>query len=146
MHLCRPDLRCLCCLRCRDHSSLVTAIPPLATAPFCHHCQLLSSHSHCCQPLLTVTAPINGWLLRPSLLCCLLPALLSTAPTIGTFIYRCRAILFSICAILFLIAPLPLSMVVIPSATAFKLCTLLCLSCYLVWMSLIHPGWLLHCI
>ncbi len=64
------------------------------------------------------SAPINGWLLCPSLLH-LLPALLSSAPIIDTFFASCRAILFSICvvlfsicAVLFLIAHLPPSKVI----------------------------------
>jgi hypothetical protein len=121
MHLCCPDLRCLCCLQCRDHSSLAMAIPPPAAAPFCCHCQPLSSHSCRCQPLLAFTAPIDGWLLRPSLLCHPLPAPLSVAPIIDTFFAGCRAVLFLICAVLFLIAPLPPSTVVIHPATALNL-------------------------
>ncbi len=83
---------------------------PLAAAPVSHHCQPLSSHSCCCQPLLAFTAPIDGWLLHPSLLRCLLPASLSAAPIIDTFVAGRCAVLYLICAILFLIAPLlPLS-------------------------------------
>ncbi len=93
MHLCCPDLRCLCPPRRCHHSSLATAIPPLAVAPFCRHCQLLSSHSCRFQPLLAFTAPINGWLLSPSLLHHPLPGPLSAAPIIDTFIAGCRAIL-----------------------------------------------------
>jgi hypothetical protein len=68
------------------------------------------------------------------------PAPLSTAHCvvrrfiIDTFVAGRRAVLFLICAILFLIAPLHSSMVVIPPAIAFNPCTLLCPSCSLVWM------------
>ncbi len=54
MHLCRPDLRCLCRLRCHDHSFLATVIPPPATTPFYRQCQPLFSHSPLCQPLLDI--------------------------------------------------------------------------------------------
>jgi hypothetical protein len=97
------------------------AIPPPAAALFCRHCQPLSSHSCRCQLLLAFTPPINGWLLRPSLLCHPMPAPLSTAPIIDTFFAGHRAVLFLICAVLFLIAPLPLSTVVIHPATALNL-------------------------
>jgi hypothetical protein len=79
--------------------------PSSAAAPFCRHCQPLSSHSCCCQPLLAFAAPINGWLLRPSLLCHPLPAPLSAAPIIDTFFAGRRAVLFLICAVLFLLPP-----------------------------------------
>ncbi len=95
----------LCRLQCHNHSSLATAIPPPAAAPFCCHCQPLSSHSCRCQPLLALTTPIDGWLLRPSLLHCPLPSLLFATPIIDTFIAGCCSILFLICTILFLIAP-----------------------------------------
>ncbi len=121
MHLCRPDPRCLCHLQCRDHSSLAMAIPPSAAAPFCCQCQLQFSHSCCCQPLLVFTALINGWLLPPSLLCHPLPDLLSATPIIDNFFAGRRAILFLIYAVLFLMAPLPLSTVVIYPATALNL-------------------------
>jgi hypothetical protein len=49
MHLCCPDLTCLCCLRCHDHPSLATAIPPLAAAPFHPQYQpLLTNISYVC--------------------------------------------------------------------------------------------------
>ncbi len=96
--------------------------------------------------LITVPAPIDGWLLHPSLLFCPMPTLSSTATIIHTFIASCWAILFFICAILFLIAPLPPSTVVIPLATAYNPCTPLCPSHSLVWLSLVHPSWLMHCI
>ncbi len=146
MHLCLPDPRCLCCLQCHDDSSLAMAIPPLAAAQFYCHCQLLSSHSCCCQPLLAFTATIVGWFLHPSLLQCLLLAPLSAAPIIDTFVTNRHGVLFLICAALFLITTLPPSMVVIPHTTAFNPCTPLCFSCSLAWLSLIHPGWLLRCI
>ncbi len=76
----------------------------------------------------------------------LMPTLLSTAPIIDTFVAGRLAILFLIFAVLFLIAPLPPSKVVIPPATTFNPCTPLCPSCSLVCSSLICPGWLLHCI
>jgi hypothetical protein len=97
------------------------AISPPATAPFCQHCQLLSSHSCRCQPLLAFTAPIDGWLLCLSLLCHLLPTSLSAAPIMDTFFAGRRAILFLICVVLFLIAPLPPSTVVIHPTTALNL-------------------------
>ncbi len=122
------------------------AIPPLAASPFCHHCQPLSSHSCHCQPLLTSTTPIDGWLLHPSLICRPLPTPLHAAPITDTFVTDCRAIIFLICTVLFSSAPLPLSMVVIPPTTLFNPCTPLCPSHFLVCLSLIHPGWLMHCI
>jgi hypothetical protein len=140
MHLCHPDPRCLCHLRCRDHSSLAMVIPPLATAPFCHHCQPLSSHSCPCQPLLAFTAPIDGWLLHSSLLCHPLPAPLSVAPIIDTFFAGRHAVLFLICAILFLIAPLPPSTVIIHPATTLNLHPVVPLSFSGVVVS--HPSWL----
>ena len=114
--------------------------------PFCCHCQTLSSHSCPCQPLISFTASIYGWLLRPPLIHRLLPAPLSAAPIIDAFVAGRCAVLFLICAVIILIAPLPSSIVVIPPTNAFKPCTLLsCSSCSLVWSSLIHPaGWLLH--
>jgi hypothetical protein len=121
MHLCCPDPRCLCRLQCRNHSSLAMAIPPPAAAPFCSLCQPPSSHSRHCQPLLAFTAPIDGWLLHPSLLCHPLPTPLSATPIIDTFCVGCRVVLFLICAVLFLIAPLPPSIVVIHCATALNL-------------------------
>ena len=105
MRLCHPDPRCLCRLQCHDHSCLAKAIPPLPAASFCHHCQLLSSHSCYCQPLLTFTSAFNGWLLHPSLLRHLLPAPSSAAPIIDTFVANRCAVLFLICIILFSIAP-----------------------------------------
>ncbi len=54
------------------------------------------------------------WLLHSSLLCCLMPALLSASLIIDTFVDGCLAILF-------LIAPLPPSTVVIPPVTASTL-------------------------
>jgi hypothetical protein len=96
------------------------AIPHPAATSFCRHCHPLSSHSHCCQPMLAFTAPIDAWLLCPSLIHCPLPASLSAAPIIDTFVASLRALRFLICAILFSIAPLPPSMVVIPPSTAFN--------------------------
>ncbi len=135
-------IRCLCHLRYRDHSSLAKAKSP----PLPRHCQLLPSHFQRCQPLFafSVTAPINGWLLHASLLHCLLPDPLSATPIIDTFIAGCHTTLFSICTVLFSIAPLPPSTVAIPPATAFNPHTQSCPSHYLVWLSLIHPGWLLR--
>ncbi len=77
---CRPQLHAslssrfmmIHCLWCHNPSSLTTAISSPAAAPFCRHCQPLSSHScHHSLPLLAFTAPINGWLLFLSMLCCL---------------------------------------------------------------------------
>ncbi len=99
--------------------------------------QPLSFHSHFCQPLLVFTALIDGLLLRPSLLRRLLPAPLSAAPIIDTFIVGCHVILF-------LIAPLLPSMMVIPPTTVFNPHTPSCPSRSLVWSSLIRPGLLLH--
>jgi hypothetical protein len=107
--------------------------PSSGRRPLLRHCQPLPSHSCLCQPLLAFTAFIDGWLLHPSLLHNPLPTLLSATPIIDTFIAGCHAILFLICAILSLIAPLPPSMVVIPPAIAFNPCTPLCPSCSLVW-------------
>ncbi len=80
----------------------------------------------------------------PSLLQCQLPAPLSATPIIDTFVAGCCAVLFLIYTILFSIAPLPPSTVVIPPVTTFHPCIPLCPCCSLVWSSLIHPGWLLH--
>jgi hypothetical protein len=140
MHLCHPDPRCLCRLCCRNHSSLAMAIPPPAAAPFCRHCQPLSSHSCRCQPLLAFTAPIDGWLLHPSFLCHPLPALLSATPIIDTFFAGRRAVFFLICTILSLIAPLPPSTAVIHPATALTLHSIVPLSFSGVVVS--HPSWL----
>jgi hypothetical protein len=94
--------------------------PPMP--PFCCHCHPLSSHSCCrCQLLLAFTAPIDGWLLHPSLLCHPLPDALSPALIIDTFFAGRCSVLFLICAVLFLIAPLPPSTVVIHPTTALNL-------------------------
>ncbi len=128
MHLCCPDPRCLCRLQCRNHSSLATVIPPPAATPFYHHCQLLSSHSHCCQPLLAFTTPI---------------VVVASFPAPSSVVchshhrHYCR---WPPCHPLFDLhhplfdSPLPPSMVVIPPTTACNPCTPLCPSCSLVWL------------
>jgi hypothetical protein len=107
--------------------------PSSGRCPFCCYCQLLSAHSCCCQPLLAFTAPIDGWLLRPSLLCHPLPAPLSTTPIIDNFFAGRRTILFLICTILVLIAPLSPSTVVIHPATALNLAS--CPAPLVLWCS-----------
>ncbi len=80
------------------------------------------------------SAPINGWLLHPSLLHCPLPAPLFAAPIIDNFVAGHQAVLFLICAILFLIVPFPPSKVVhLFAPTQWKWAALACLpsfSCF----------------
>jgi hypothetical protein len=150
-----------CCCP-QSHASLLSRskmplLPPMPQSLLFGHGNLSSG---CCSLLLPLPAAVLSLSLLPATACLYrshqwlvvasFPAQLSAAHSVihhshhDTFVAGHHNVLFSICAILFLIAPLPPSMVVIPPSTAFNPCTLLCPSCSLVWSSLIHPGWLLH--
>ncbi len=107
---------------------------PLANAPFSSRCQPLSSHSHHCQPLLAITNPIDGWLLRPSLL----PSPLSAACSIVLHSHHWHFCLqppccplFDLCCSLFDCPPSFFNGGH-PFCHCFKPCTLSCPSCSLV--------------